>query len=75
MRIAVVGSGIAGNAAAWTLSQRYHVTVYERDDLPDGPANRPAVPQGRHVHLLMARGAERKGRWRPARHTIVVTVN
>jgi predicted NAD/FAD-binding protein len=31
MRIAVVGSGIAGNAAAWTLSQRYHVTVYERE--------------------------------------------
>ncbi|OBI78570.1 NAD(P)/FAD-dependent oxidoreductase, partial [Mycobacterium sp. E740] len=26
--------------------------------LPDGPANRAAVPQGRHVHLLMARGAE-----------------
>jgi 2-polyprenyl-6-methoxyphenol hydroxylase-like FAD-dependent oxidoreductase len=34
------------------------VTVYERDDLPDGPANRTAVPQGRHVHLLMARGAQ-----------------
>jgi uncharacterized protein len=31
MRIAVVGSGIAGNAAAWTLSQRYQVTVYERE--------------------------------------------
>ena len=24
----------------------------------DGPANRTAVPQGRHVHLLMARGAQ-----------------
>lgn len=31
MRIAVVGSGIAGNAAAWALSQRYNVTVYERE--------------------------------------------
>jgi predicted NAD/FAD-binding protein len=31
MRIAVIGTGIAGNAAAWTLSQRYPVTVYERD--------------------------------------------
>lgn len=31
MRIAVVGTGIAGNAAAWALSQRYAVTVYERD--------------------------------------------
>ena len=41
------------------LSDFYErVTVYERDDLPDGPANRSAVPQGRHVHLLMARGAQ-----------------
>lgn len=31
MRIAVIGTGIAGNAAAWALSQRYPVTVYERD--------------------------------------------
>jgi uncharacterized protein len=36
MRIAVVGSGIAGNAAAWTLSRRYHVTVYERELRPGG---------------------------------------
>jgi predicted NAD/FAD-binding protein len=31
MRIAVIGTGIAGNAAAWTLSQRYNVTVYDRE--------------------------------------------
>jgi uncharacterized protein len=31
MRIAVVGTGIAGNAAAWTLSRRYPVTVYDRE--------------------------------------------
>lgn len=31
MRIAVVGTGIAGNAAAWALSRRYPVTVYERE--------------------------------------------
>jgi uncharacterized protein len=31
MRIAVVGTGIAGNAAAWTLSKHYPVTVYDRD--------------------------------------------
>ena len=44
--------------AARVLSDHYdQVTVYERDHLPTGPANRPAVPQGRHVHLLMARGA------------------
>src|SRR5512135_1306048 len=31
MRMAVIGTGIAGNAAAWALSQRYPITVYERD--------------------------------------------
>lgn len=54
----VVGASIAGMCAARVLSDHYdRVTVFERDDLPDGPANRPAVPQGKHVHLLMARGA------------------
>ena len=36
MRIAVIGTGIAGNAAAWTLSRRYPVTVYDRDSRPGG---------------------------------------
>jgi uncharacterized protein len=36
MRIAVIGTGIAGNAAAWTLSQRYPVTVYDRELRPGG---------------------------------------
>jgi uncharacterized protein len=31
MKVAVIGTGIAGNAAAWLLSQRYSVTVYERE--------------------------------------------
>ena len=31
MRIAVIGTGIAGNAAAWALSHRYPVTVYDRE--------------------------------------------
>jgi uncharacterized protein len=31
MRIAIVGTGIAGNAAAWALSRRYPVTVYDRE--------------------------------------------
>ena len=54
----VIGASIAGMCAARVLSDFYdRVTVYERDELPDGPANRSAVPQGRHVHLLMARGA------------------
>jgi 2-polyprenyl-6-methoxyphenol hydroxylase-like FAD-dependent oxidoreductase len=54
----VVGASIGGLCAARVLSDFYdRVTVYERDDLPAQPANRPAVPQGRHLHLLLARGA------------------
>ena len=56
----VVGASIAGLCAARVLSDVYdRVTVYERDELPEGPAHRSAVPQDRHVHLLMARGADR----------------
>lgn len=55
----VIGASIAGLCAARVLSDfSERVTVYERDELPEGPANRSAVPQGRHVHLLMARGAQ-----------------
>jgi predicted NAD/FAD-binding protein len=36
MRLAVIGTGIAGNAAAWTLSKRYPVTVYDREIRPGG---------------------------------------
>ena len=36
MRIAVVGSGISGLAAAWLLSQRHTVTVYEAAWRPGG---------------------------------------
>ena len=36
MRIAVIGSGISGNAAAWALSAHNDVTVYERRDRPGG---------------------------------------
>lgn len=58
-RAVVIGASIAGLCAARVLSDFYdRVTVYERDDLPAGPANRTAVPQGRHVHLLLARGAK-----------------
>jgi 2-polyprenyl-6-methoxyphenol hydroxylase-like FAD-dependent oxidoreductase len=54
----VIGASVAGMCAARVLSDHYDtVTVFERDHLPAGPANRSAVPQGRHVHLLMARGA------------------
>ena len=57
-RAIVIGASIAGLCAARVLSDFYdRVTVFERDELPSTAANRTAVPQGRHVHLLMARGA------------------
>src|SRR6202521_2852749 len=36
MRVAVIGTGIAGNAAASTLSKHYPVTVYDREIRPGG---------------------------------------
>ena len=33
------------------------VTIVERDKLPAGAEQRRAVPQGRHVHALLPRGA------------------
>lgn len=54
----VIGGSIAGLCAARVLSECYsRVTVCERDELPPIPANRAAVPQDRHLHMLMARGA------------------
>lgn len=58
-RAVVIGASIAGACAARVLSDFFdQVTVYERDVLPAQPANRTAVPQGRHLHLLLARGAQ-----------------
>ena len=39
MEIAVVGSGIAGLSAAWLLSQRHRVTLYESASRPGGHSN------------------------------------
>lgn len=38
-RIAVIGTGISGMSAAWLLSQRHDVTVYERDARLGGHSN------------------------------------
>jgi uncharacterized protein len=43
MRVAVIGTGIAGNAAAWTLSRRYPVTVYDRELRPGGHSHTVTV--------------------------------
>jgi 2-polyprenyl-6-methoxyphenol hydroxylase-like FAD-dependent oxidoreductase len=53
----VIGAGIAGLAAARVLSEHCtRVVVLDRDDLEAGPAPRRCVPQGQHVHLLLASG-------------------
>jgi 2-polyprenyl-6-methoxyphenol hydroxylase-like FAD-dependent oxidoreductase len=59
---AVIGASIAGLCAARVLTDFYdRVTLFDRDALPSTPANRSAVPQDRHLHLLMARGAAELG--------------
>ncbi len=42
--IAVIGTGISGMSAAWLLSQKHDVTVYESDDRIGGHSNTVVVP-------------------------------
>jgi 2-polyprenyl-6-methoxyphenol hydroxylase-like FAD-dependent oxidoreductase len=58
-RAVVLGASMGGLLAARVLADFFDtVTVVERDELPDGPGVRRGVPQGRHVHVLLARGAQ-----------------
>ena len=53
----VLGGSIAGLLAARVLAETYpQVTVLDRDALAPGVAPRRGVPQGRHIHALLARG-------------------
>jgi 2-polyprenyl-6-methoxyphenol hydroxylase-like FAD-dependent oxidoreductase len=55
----VLGASMAGLLAARSLADFFDtVTVVERDPLPDTGAARRSVPQGRHLHALLARGAQ-----------------
>ncbi|MEU7140592.1 FAD-dependent monooxygenase [Nocardia sp. NPDC046473] len=57
-RAIVLGASIGGLLAARVLSEHYdQVIVVERDDLSQ-PGDRRGVPQGKHVHALLARGEE-----------------
>jgi 2-polyprenyl-6-methoxyphenol hydroxylase and related FAD-dependent oxidoreductases len=54
-----MGGGVAGLLAARVLSDFFAtVTVVERDTLTGTLAPRKAVPQGRHLHGLLARGRQ-----------------
>ncbi|MEU4433737.1 2Fe-2S iron-sulfur cluster-binding protein [Nocardia rhamnosiphila] len=57
-RAVVLGASMGGLLAARVLSESFaEVLVIERDDL-SAPGDRRGVPQGRHVHALLARGRQ-----------------
>jgi len=58
-RAVVVGAGMAGLFSARVLSDHFdHVVVVDRDEIPDGPATRGGVPQGKHFHALLPGGMD-----------------
>ncbi len=58
-RAVVLGGSVAGLLAARVVTDHAsEVVLVERDDLAGGPAMRKGVPQGAHVHGLLARGLE-----------------
>jgi 2-polyprenyl-6-methoxyphenol hydroxylase-like FAD-dependent oxidoreductase len=57
-RAVVLGASMAGLFAARVLADAYRrVTIVERDPLPQSGLDRRGVPQGRHAHALLPRGA------------------
>src|SRR4051794_32171361 len=57
-RAVVLGGSIGGLLAARVLAEAFdEVVVVERDDV-SGPGPRKGVPQGRHLHAVLARGRE-----------------
>ena len=53
----VIGGSMAGLITARVLIDHFdHVTVVERDHLPDEAVQRAGVPQARHTHLLLLQG-------------------
>ncbi len=50
LNVAVIGSGIAGMSAAWLLSSRHRVTLFEQERRIGGHANTVTVERdGRHI--------------------------
>jgi 2-polyprenyl-6-methoxyphenol hydroxylase-like FAD-dependent oxidoreductase len=62
----VIGASVAGLLTARVLSDLVDdVVVLEREALVDRPSPRGHVPQGRHLHLLLAAGLDRLEGWFP----------
>jgi 2-polyprenyl-6-methoxyphenol hydroxylase-like FAD-dependent oxidoreductase len=56
-RAVVIGGSLAGLITARALANHFdRVTIVERDVLPDDLSQRVGVPQGHHLHVLLARG-------------------
>jgi 2-polyprenyl-6-methoxyphenol hydroxylase-like FAD-dependent oxidoreductase len=56
-RAVVLGAGVTGLLAARVLAGAYReVRVVDRDELGDVGSPRRAIPQGHHIHGLLARG-------------------
>lgn len=61
-RAVVVGASMGGLTAAQALAPHFErVVVLESDVLRDDTADRAGVPQGKHVHLLLAGGLRALG--------------
>jgi 2-polyprenyl-6-methoxyphenol hydroxylase-like FAD-dependent oxidoreductase len=55
----MLSASMSGLLAARVLADAYQrVTVVDRDSLPEHGAGRKGVPQGRHAHALLPRGAQ-----------------
>lgn len=56
-RAVVVGASMAGLLATRVLADHFdEVVLVDRDTLPEGAEHRRGVPQGRQLHVLLARG-------------------
>src|SRR5712692_1741696 len=61
-RAVVGGAGMGGLTAASALADHFeHVLVVERDTLPADAVDRSGIPQGKHVHALLAGGLRALG--------------
>jgi len=59
MKVVVMGASVAGLLAARALTDvAESIVIVDRDDPPDAPVARKCVPQGRHVHGVLAGGLD-----------------